>query len=337
MSYNRRLPVYLILDCSESLAGEPFESLRQGIRALLADLRTNPLALETVAISVITFATSSRQVMPLTDLLKVAEPSLRLGSGTALGSALKLWLQCLDKEVVRSSATQKGDWKPIAILITDGEPTDDWESIADRVRTEIVGKRANLIAIACGPDADISKLKRITETVLRAADLQPGTINRLFKWVSASVSTASQKLESANNQGIGLPALPKELELATTGGRRVTADKFIYLHCRCRGNGAFYLLKYRLVDGAYCADSAIPIEDFELSEGGKNETASIRSDRITDSKPCPYCHSPFWAHCPCGGVLCCPPISGSVELTCPWCKQSATYAPGSFDVGRGLG
>lgn len=46
--YNRRLPIYLLLDCSESLAGGPLEAVAQGVASLLADLRGDPMALETV-------------------------------------------------------------------------------------------------------------------------------------------------------------------------------------------------------------------------------------------------------------------------------------------------
>ena len=38
-STSRRLPVYLVLDCSGSMAGEPIEACRQGVKALLAELQ----------------------------------------------------------------------------------------------------------------------------------------------------------------------------------------------------------------------------------------------------------------------------------------------------------
>lgn len=34
----RRLPVYLLLDCSGSMMGEPIEAVRQGVKALLSEL-----------------------------------------------------------------------------------------------------------------------------------------------------------------------------------------------------------------------------------------------------------------------------------------------------------
>ena len=35
--YTRRLPVYLLLDTSGSMNGEPIEAVRQGVKALLTE------------------------------------------------------------------------------------------------------------------------------------------------------------------------------------------------------------------------------------------------------------------------------------------------------------
>lgn len=40
--YIRRLPVYLLLDCSGSMSGEPIEAVKQGIKALLTELKGDP-------------------------------------------------------------------------------------------------------------------------------------------------------------------------------------------------------------------------------------------------------------------------------------------------------
>ena len=36
-SYVRRLPVYLLLDCSGSMVGEPIEAVKQGVKAGLGN------------------------------------------------------------------------------------------------------------------------------------------------------------------------------------------------------------------------------------------------------------------------------------------------------------
>jgi uncharacterized protein YegL len=47
-SYDRRLPVYILIDCSESMVGEAIEGANAGMRQLLLDLHSDPHALETV-------------------------------------------------------------------------------------------------------------------------------------------------------------------------------------------------------------------------------------------------------------------------------------------------
>jgi len=75
------------------MAGEAFQAMTRGLTALLSELRSDPMALETAAISFITFASTAQQVIPLTELYTYPAnqlPRLRMGSGTALGAALQL-------------------------------------------------------------------------------------------------------------------------------------------------------------------------------------------------------------------------------------------------------
>ena len=51
----RRLPVYLLLDCSGSMYGEPIEAVKNGVQVLVSTLRQDPYALETAYLSIITF------------------------------------------------------------------------------------------------------------------------------------------------------------------------------------------------------------------------------------------------------------------------------------------
>ena len=64
----RRLPIYLLLDCSGSMMGEPITAVQTGLQNLVATLRQDPYALETAYISVITFDSDARQTVPLTEL-----------------------------------------------------------------------------------------------------------------------------------------------------------------------------------------------------------------------------------------------------------------------------
>lgn len=207
---SRRLPVYLLLDVSGSMSGDPIEAVRQGMKTLLGELKSDPQALETVWLSIITFGSSAQKAVPLTELILVKEPELTASGSTAFGGALRLLKDSIATEVRQTTATQKGDWKPMVFLMTDGAPTDDWEGPADEVKGAKIG---NIIALAAGAHADAEKLKRVAGTVLRMADLQPGALQAFFKWVSASVSVSSISVAQAADAPITLPPPPAEITI----------------------------------------------------------------------------------------------------------------------------
>jgi uncharacterized protein YegL len=207
----RRLPVYLLLDCSSSMTGQPIEQVRQGLRALLDDLSSEPMAIETVYLSVITFHSTAQQVNPLTELMRFKEPLIEASGTTALGSALRLLMDCLEKEVRKNTAIQKGDWKPLVFLMTDGMPTDAWESAADQVKKR---KSANIIAFAAGPNADIANLKHITDIVLKSDELSPGTLKAFFQWMSQSILQTGKSVQViAQELPIDLPKPPPQIQI----------------------------------------------------------------------------------------------------------------------------
>lgn len=108
-STERRLPVYLLLDCSESMIGEGIDGVNAGVRQLLLDLHCDPHALETVWISIITFAGTTQQILPLTEMIGTKAPRLKVQPGTGLGAALRLLNDCIKREVRVHSATTKDE------------------------------------------------------------------------------------------------------------------------------------------------------------------------------------------------------------------------------------
>ncbi len=77
----RRLPVYLLLDTSGSMAGEPIEAVRTGVDMLVSTLCQDPYALETVWLSIITFDRDTKVLLPLTPLIGALRHVMQEGAG----------------------------------------------------------------------------------------------------------------------------------------------------------------------------------------------------------------------------------------------------------------
>lgn len=194
----RRLPIYLVLDTSGSMSGEPIEAVKNGVQLLEAALKQDPYALETVYISIITFNEKAQQLTPLTEVVQFQSPLIQAGGQTALGSALSLLADRIEKEVKKNTPTEKGDWKPMIFLMTDGEPTDDWRLGLERLKKV---KTGTIVACAAGMTANTDVLQQITESVVQLDTANADTIKSFFKWVTQSIAVSSQHVDA--NQEVG--------------------------------------------------------------------------------------------------------------------------------------
>jgi uncharacterized protein YegL len=201
----RKLPVYLLLDTSGSMSGEPIEAVKNGVQVMISSLRQNPQAIETAFISVITFDNSARQIIPLTDLSSFQMKDIQATGTTALGDALKLVSNCIDNEVAKTSLDTKGDWRPLVFIMTDGVPTDNWQSGLTEFKKR---KVAFTIACAAGDGADTNLLKQITDNVVSLDTADSQSISKFFAWVSASIGVSSSKVEESGKEVAGLNELP---------------------------------------------------------------------------------------------------------------------------------
>lgn len=201
----RRLPVYLLIDTSGSMSGEPIEAVKNGLGTMQSALRKDPHALEQACVSLITFESSASQLIPLTEVALFQAPPLKAGGATSLGAALSLLAKCAREEVVKGTADQKGDWKPLVFLMTDGEPTDS----LDQGLAEF--KKINwgiVVACAAGVHANTSVLQKIAgENVIRLDTADSNSIAAFFRFVSSSISATSKKVD-AGTEGSGLDDLP---------------------------------------------------------------------------------------------------------------------------------
>ncbi len=201
----RRLPVYLLLDCSGSMYGEPIEAVKNGVQVLVSTLRQDPYALESAYLSIITLDSVAQGVTVVTELPGFLQPNIQASGCTALGEALALLAQKADQEVTKTTAEKKGDWQPLVFIMTDGEPTDDLNKGLAEFKKR---KWGMVVACAAGSGANTDTLKKITECVVSLDTADSATIKAFFRWVSASVSSGRMKVEETGAEATTLSELP---------------------------------------------------------------------------------------------------------------------------------
>ena len=193
----RRLPVYILIDTSTSMRGEPIEAVKNGIQSLLDSLCKDPYTLETVCLSIITYNAHAEQLLPLTEVYKIRLPELVAKGRSALGEALELLADRVDVEVHKNTPEAKGDWKPLLFLLSDGGYSGP---IAKPIAEFKKRKFGVVVACAAGIKSHIDVLRKITDNVIQISSTDTTSIKSYFKWISSSISTTSTKIEVAGTE-----------------------------------------------------------------------------------------------------------------------------------------
>ncbi len=188
--YLRRLPVYLLLDTSSSMAGDPITALNEGLGMIQRELMNDPQAVETVYISVISFAEHADQY-PLAPLDEFMPPMLQANGRTAMGEAFDLLARSIEDDLILNTPTQHGDYRPLVFLLTDGEPTDDYRTPFSRIRALRGSRRPTIIALGCGNAVNEKMLHEVADNVFLMQTMAPQTLKSFFQWISGSVAGAS--------------------------------------------------------------------------------------------------------------------------------------------------
>ena len=206
----RRLPVYILIQTSGAMHGEPIESIKVGLESMISSLRQDPFALESVHISLITFNRITEQILPLTELESLQLPEIILpeSGGTHLGEALQFLCERVDKEIQLTTTERKGDWMPLLFIMTNGRPSD--LQLYTQMIPEIKKRHfGSIVACAAGAKADTARLKELTDYVVSLDTTDSATFRQFFKWVSASVSAGNRSIGAATE--LTLPPPPPEV------------------------------------------------------------------------------------------------------------------------------
>lgn len=347
----RRLPIFFLVDVSESMIGTPIEQVQDGMATIINELRTDPYALETAWVSVIAFAGKAKVLTPLTELYKFYPPKFPIGGGTSLGYAMNYLMDDMDGCIQKTTMEEKGDWKPIIFLFTDGNPTDSVDKAFERWNSKY-RSHCNLIIVSIGDNVNTNMLGRISDNVLRLNETNASSFKAFFKWVTASIKTSSVSVTDYADDDVHLaPVDGINLEKVDTDKPCIVDENFVVIMGKCQTTRKPYLIKYakRLEESImvpeqfvsfYKLVGAFPIDEEsynELSETGGRQQ-KINTSEMIGQPTCPCCGNQFGlVICECGNVFC---VGEDAQSKCPWCGMEgelSSVGEGGADLNRTKG
>jgi uncharacterized protein YegL len=183
-----RCPCLLLLDTSGSMSGQPIAELNAGLATLKDELASDNLATKRVEVGIVTFG-PVQIAMPFQGASTFYPPHLTAQGDTPIGGAIKQGLEMVKqrKEEYRSNGVSY--YRPWVFLITDGGPTDTWQSAAVAVKEGEASKAFAFFAIGVqGANMDTLRQLSVREPLL----LQGLKFRDLFKWLSSSLRSVSR-------------------------------------------------------------------------------------------------------------------------------------------------
>jgi uncharacterized protein YegL len=211
----RPLHFIFLTDCSGSMSeGGKIQGLNHAIHETIPHMqheaKSNPSA--KVFVRAIKFSNGAQWcISQPTEVDNFKWEDLVAGGVTDLGKALSMVAEQLKIPPMTDRALP-----PVLVLISDGQPTDDYATGLKELMDQPWGRKAVRIAIAIGTDADEETLQKFIGNpevpVLHANN--PEVLIKYIKWVSTAVlKSASQPpsdpdLNSKQNTNVPIPTPP---------------------------------------------------------------------------------------------------------------------------------
>jgi len=185
-----RCPCILLLDTSGSMVGKAIDQLNAGLQAFRDSLQQDKLASLRVEIAMITFGSHANLVQDFLTADQFNPTALAAGGSTPMGAAINLALDKLEERKRLYKQTGTPYFRPWVFLITDGEPTDEWQTAAKRVQESESRKALAFFAVGV-EQADMSRLAQISPRERPPKPLIGLEFKSLFLWLSRSLTNVS--------------------------------------------------------------------------------------------------------------------------------------------------
>ena len=195
----RQMVLFFVIDTSGSMQGSKIGAVNTAVREVLPELKDAGGSDVDLKVACLTFSSGCQWMYPT----PIASESFQWNQVEAdgvtdLGEACRELSKKLSKDEFLKAPS--GSVAPAIFLMSDGEPTDDFESGLAQLKQNNWFKYAIKVAVAIGDDANKDVLAKFTGNI--EAVIEAHTPEALKKWIRKVSITSSQigsKSQPASN------------------------------------------------------------------------------------------------------------------------------------------
>lgn len=188
----RPLPVIILADVSGSMSEDgKIDALNYAIGEMIKSFALEAPDRAEIQVAVITFGGAGGKLhAPLTSAVAATWTPMQAKGLTPMGAAIDIATRLIeDRHAIPSRS-----YRPAIVLVSDGQPTDDWETPLRSLHNSTRGSKADRFALGIGSDPGLAALQAFladpSKQVLRADDARQ--LQRFFQWVTMSVTIRSK-------------------------------------------------------------------------------------------------------------------------------------------------
>lgn len=191
-SERRQLPVILLLDVSGSMYGGKINTLNKAVKEMLESFSGDESTKAEINVGIVTFGANVTLNTDITPAKNINWIDLEADGLTPLGKALDEAKNLIeDKNKIPSRS-----YRPTVVLVSDGQPNDDWESKLNSFINDGRTSKCDRWALGIGEDADLDVLSQFIndreKKVFKAEDASQ--IIKFFRFITMSTMQRSKSV-----------------------------------------------------------------------------------------------------------------------------------------------
>jgi len=194
----RPLPVIVLADVSGSMsANGKIDALNDAIQSMIESFATEDHSRAEIHVAVIVFGKGDARLhQSLLPATQINWERVGAAGNTPMGAAFDLVVKMVeDHEQIPSRA-----YRPTVVLVSDGQPTDEWREPLRRLLASDRASKASRFVLGIGDDADPAMLAEFladpSARVYSAHEARQ--IKNFFRWVTMSVTQRTRSMNPNN-------------------------------------------------------------------------------------------------------------------------------------------